>query len=47
MSYPSGRHFLQIPGPTTFPDRVLVDVVASDWGHGANPTAPPSAIRTC
>ena len=23
MSYPSGRHFLQIPGPTNVPDRVL------------------------
>jgi alanine-glyoxylate transaminase/serine-glyoxylate transaminase/serine-pyruvate transaminase len=26
---------------------LVVDVVASDWRHGANPTAPPSAIRTC
>jgi len=23
MSYRSGRHFLQIPGPTNVPDRVL------------------------
>ncbi|MFL5395139.1 MAG: aminotransferase class V-fold PLP-dependent enzyme, partial [Myxococcales bacterium] len=23
MTYPSGRHFLQIPGPTNVPDRVL------------------------
>ena len=23
MPYPSGRHFLQIPGPTNVPDRVL------------------------
>ncbi|MDQ3260981.1 MAG: aminotransferase class V-fold PLP-dependent enzyme, partial [Pseudomonadota bacterium] len=23
MSYPSGRHFLQIPGPTNVPERVL------------------------
>ncbi|PZP62208.1 MAG: serine--glyoxylate aminotransferase, partial [Azospira oryzae] len=23
MRYPSGRHFLQIPGPTNVPDRVL------------------------
>jgi alanine-glyoxylate transaminase/serine-glyoxylate transaminase/serine-pyruvate transaminase len=23
MSYASGRHFLQIPGPTNVPDRVL------------------------
>ena len=23
MSYKSGRHFLQIPGPTNVPDRVL------------------------
>src|SRR5579884_1626852 len=23
MSFPSGRHFLQIPGPTNVPDRVL------------------------
>ena len=22
-SHPSGRHFLQIPGPTNVPDRVL------------------------
>ena len=23
MAHPSGRHFLQIPGPTNVPDRVL------------------------
>ena len=23
MSYQSGRHFLQIPGPTNVPDRIL------------------------
>jgi alanine-glyoxylate transaminase/serine-glyoxylate transaminase/serine-pyruvate transaminase len=23
MSYTSGRHFLQIPGPTNIPDRIL------------------------
>ncbi|MBV8730015.1 MAG: aminotransferase class V-fold PLP-dependent enzyme, partial [Acidobacteriia bacterium] len=23
MSYPSGRHFLQIPGPTNVPERIL------------------------
>ncbi|HEY1242032.1 MAG TPA: hypothetical protein VGF16_15825, partial [Bryobacteraceae bacterium] len=23
MRYPSGRHFLQIPGPTNVPERVL------------------------
>ena len=23
MAFPSGRHFLQIPGPTNVPDRVL------------------------
>ena len=23
MSFPSGRHFLQIPGPTNVPERIL------------------------
>ena len=23
MAFPAGRHFLQIPGPTNVPDRVL------------------------
>lgn len=26
MSYPTGRHFLQIPGPTNVPDRVLAAI---------------------
>ncbi len=28
MTYRSGRHFLQIPGPTNVPDRILRDI---DW----------------
>ena len=30
MSYASGRHFLQIPGPTNVPDRVLRAIGAAD-----------------
>jgi alanine-glyoxylate transaminase/serine-glyoxylate transaminase/serine-pyruvate transaminase len=29
MTRPSGRHFLQIPGPTNVPDRVLRAMDAS------------------
>jgi alanine-glyoxylate transaminase / serine-glyoxylate transaminase / serine-pyruvate transaminase len=33
VSYPSGRHFLQIPGPTNVPDRVLRAVAAPTIDH--------------
>jgi alanine-glyoxylate transaminase/serine-glyoxylate transaminase/serine-pyruvate transaminase len=33
MSYPSGRHFLQIPGPTNIPDRVLRAIDAPTIDH--------------
>ena len=33
MSYPSGRHFLQIPGPTNVPDRVLRAMDRSTIDH--------------
>jgi alanine-glyoxylate transaminase/serine-glyoxylate transaminase/serine-pyruvate transaminase len=33
MSYPSGRHFLQIPGPTNVPDRVLRAIAAPTIDH--------------
>jgi alanine-glyoxylate transaminase/serine-glyoxylate transaminase/serine-pyruvate transaminase len=33
MSYPSGRHFLQIPGPTNVPDRVLRAMDAPTVDH--------------
>ena len=33
MSYPSGRHFLQIPGPTNVPDRVLRAMDAPTIDH--------------
>jgi alanine-glyoxylate transaminase / serine-glyoxylate transaminase / serine-pyruvate transaminase len=33
MSYPSGRHFLQIPGPTNVPDRVLCAMDRSTIDH--------------
>jgi alanine-glyoxylate transaminase / serine-glyoxylate transaminase / serine-pyruvate transaminase len=31
--YPSGRHFLQIPGPTNVPDRVLRAIAAPTFDH--------------
>src|SRR6266851_383566 len=33
MAYQSGRHFLQIPGPTNVPDRVLRAIAASTIDH--------------
>jgi alanine-glyoxylate transaminase/serine-glyoxylate transaminase/serine-pyruvate transaminase len=33
VSYPSGRHFLQIPGPTNVPDRVLNAMAAPTIDH--------------
>ncbi|MCW2628748.1 aminotransferase class V-fold PLP-dependent enzyme [Mycobacterium sp.] len=33
MSYQSGRHFLQIPGPTNVPDRVLRAIAAPTIDH--------------
>jgi alanine-glyoxylate transaminase/serine-glyoxylate transaminase/serine-pyruvate transaminase len=33
MSYPTGRHFLQIPGPTNVPDRVLRAIDAPTIDH--------------
>ena len=33
MSYPTGRHFLQIPGPTNVPDRVLRAMAAPTIDH--------------
>jgi alanine-glyoxylate transaminase / serine-glyoxylate transaminase / serine-pyruvate transaminase len=33
VSYPSGRHFLQIPGPTNVPDRVLTAIAAPTIDH--------------
>ena len=33
MSYASGRHFLQIPGPTNVPDRVLRAIAAPTIDH--------------
>jgi alanine-glyoxylate transaminase/serine-glyoxylate transaminase/serine-pyruvate transaminase len=33
MSYPSGRHFLQVPGPTDVPDRVLRAIAAPTIDH--------------
>jgi alanine-glyoxylate transaminase/serine-glyoxylate transaminase/serine-pyruvate transaminase len=33
MGYPSGRHFLQIPGPTNVPDRVLAAIAAPTIDH--------------
>ncbi len=33
MTYPSGRHFLQIPGPTNVPDRILRAMAAPTIDH--------------
>ena len=33
MAYASGRHFLQIPGPTNVPDRVLRAMAAPTIDH--------------
>ena len=33
MNHPSGRHFLQIPGPTNVPDRVLRAMAAPTIDH--------------
>ena len=33
MEYHSGRHFLQIPGPTNVPDRVLRAMAAPTIDH--------------
>lgn len=33
MAYQSGRHFLQIPGPTNIPDRVLRAMAAPTIDH--------------
>src|SRR5260370_39156644 len=33
MAYQSGRHFLQIPGPTNVPDRVLRAIAAPTIDH--------------
>jgi alanine-glyoxylate transaminase/serine-glyoxylate transaminase/serine-pyruvate transaminase len=33
VSYPSGRHFLQIPGPTNVPERVLRAIAAPTIDH--------------
>jgi alanine-glyoxylate transaminase/serine-glyoxylate transaminase/serine-pyruvate transaminase len=33
VSYPSGHHFLQVPGPTNVPDRVLRAMAAPIIDH--------------
>src|ERR1051326_6553433 len=33
MSYPAGRHFLQIPGPTNVPDRILRAIGSATIDH--------------
>ena len=33
MSLHTGRHFLQIPGPTNVPDRVLRAIDMPSWDH--------------
>ena len=33
MTYQSGRHFLQIPGPTNVPDRILRAMAAPTIDH--------------
>jgi alanine-glyoxylate transaminase / serine-glyoxylate transaminase / serine-pyruvate transaminase len=33
MTYRSGRHFLQIPGPTNVPDRILRAMAAPTIDH--------------
>ncbi len=33
MTYPSGRHFLQIPGPTNVPERILRAMAAPTIDH--------------
>src|ERR1700685_2244698 len=33
MTYRSGRHFLQVPGPTNLPDRVLRAMAAPTIDH--------------
>ena len=33
MSYPSGRHFLQIPGPTNVPEQVLRELAKPTIDH--------------
>src|ERR1700687_4191555 len=40
MAYPSGRHFLQIPGPTNVPDRVLRAMAAPTIDHRGPEFAP-------
>jgi alanine-glyoxylate transaminase / serine-glyoxylate transaminase / serine-pyruvate transaminase len=34
MAFPSGRYFLQIPGPTNVPDRVLRATATAATGQG-------------
>ena len=31
MSYRSGRHFLQIPGPSNTPERILRAIDSAGW----------------
>ena len=33
MTHPVGRHFLQIPGPTNVPDRILRAIAAPTMDH--------------
>ena len=49
-SHPSGRHFLQIPGPTNVPDRVLraIDMPMPQVDVSNIPAAPlaPRRVNT-
>src|SRR5207245_7186420 len=47
MPYRSGRHFLQIPGPTNVPDRVLraIDLAPTDWRRGVDPVAVEAKLK--
>ncbi|MDT5064827.1 MAG: alanine-glyoxylate transaminase / serine-glyoxylate transaminase / serine-pyruvate transaminase, partial [Mycobacterium sp.] len=44
MSYPSGHHFLQIPGPTNVPERVLRAIAAPTIDH-RGPAFQPLALE--
>jgi alanine-glyoxylate transaminase/serine-glyoxylate transaminase/serine-pyruvate transaminase len=45
MAYPAGRHFLQIPGPTNVPDRVLRAMAAPIIDHRSSDAA--KLAKTC
>jgi alanine-glyoxylate transaminase/serine-glyoxylate transaminase/serine-pyruvate transaminase len=42
MSNPAGRHFLQIPGPSNVPDRVLRAMNMPTMDHRG-----PAAVQAC